>query len=1065
MSERPNHKSSRRAGTLMRASVAIAVGGICALTSRPAHAIGNGQFDRNDQYPWVVQINGGLGSGTLITPILVLTANHLITGKQQGAAACAPLVHVEEANAILQPPFSATVYKYNGMNTPQVTRILTSSQSAYVRTAQAIDMCGDGPLVDMAVVLLDNITPPASAGYADPNHLPLVSGAPQCGSAFDDGLAIGFGCSGELDSDSCFAGPFRNYNTPKTWFQDPIENGVTWGCKWSVVEALASYDGNLPGDSGGPIINADTGALCGVASRYGYPASSGFPLFTPEVMSNYSSVMDIDNETFLLSQVHVLDTGGRWLGECLPSEVAKLADPRLAYNDADGDRIPDGCDPCPLVADSAYVVNGTFSNQFVGPDSDGDGVIDACDNCPRKANPVQISPSCTVIGPGSPCAIAQGDLDKDGVGDACDQCNNVSVARSDFVCCTYDSDCLPHGAGENVCVPFLTSAFPSAPSCASGKRCAKSLDPDGDGIGYLCDNCPTVSNVIQVDDDCDGVGNACDNCPGRYDSTIGSFENCAAFSPFDTNPFCDFNSLGRVAANVYCDAHYGGGICVPLKGKTWPAGQSGRCSQFPDNEHDMGDGVGDVCDNCPRDINRNQSDSDGDGVGDVCDNCAGPLNPMGLGTTPIPPQDLNEICLYGAPADGGPPPPSCEGDGVCVNVWAQGLPLDAGRCSKNKDTDNDGVGDQCDSCKNTWNPPIGMQLNCNQTIEAIGPNAIAFPLIGDSCDANPCAYADSFHYAGAWIGGNDVFVRTAVDPVFLPQNNVTSVPPSESVPVDNFKNQAFPYASLPAGTTMKADVSGRHCACPLDDIAMCASTCPPNPTLIANGGFPWVPSALHRTNADFSVPGNCGGAKGGICGDSIGPVPVEDPRTAYPEKWPSPDPGFATLFSDPVDMDWDVTLAGAVFDPVSGTTLFHGVFATHINHMPTLDSPTSAALAFRAWSDHLVSGPFGAPANPFTNGNQPGGGNGQGGSGPGCQPPFCTIGPHVADCLPWCPSVCITCGIEEDIPNIFSDPDPGELIAVGEGGGAVIPIDYFTWQSITNPFTPGPLSTTEKMEG
>ena len=32
-----------------------------------------------------------------------------------------------------------------------------------------------------------------------------------------------------------------------------------------------------------------------------------------------------------------------------------------------------------------------------------------------------------------------------------------------------------------------------------------------------------------------------------------------------------------------------------------------------------GDGVGDVCDNCPAEFNPTQDDSDGDGMGDVCD--------------------------------------------------------------------------------------------------------------------------------------------------------------------------------------------------------------------------------------------------------------------------------------------------------------------------------------------------------------------------------------------------------------------------------------------------------------
>jgi hypothetical protein len=41
-------------------------------------------------------------------------------------------------------------------------------------------------------------------------------------------------------------------------------------------------------------------------------------------------------------------------------------------------------------------------------------------------------------------------------------------------------------------------------------------DPDGDGIGPICDNCDNVYNPDQLDDDEDGVGDACDNCAHDY---------------------------------------------------------------------------------------------------------------------------------------------------------------------------------------------------------------------------------------------------------------------------------------------------------------------------------------------------------------------------------------------------------------------------------------------------------------------------------------------------------------------------------------------------------------------
>ena len=50
-------------------------------------------------------------------------------------------------------------------------------------------------------------------------------------------------------------------------------------------------------------------------------------------------------------------------------------------------------------------------------------------------------------------------------------------------------------------------------------------DPDGDGIGYGCDNCPLVANPGQEDADGDGIGDACDPCTCARQGDIASRPN------------------------------------------------------------------------------------------------------------------------------------------------------------------------------------------------------------------------------------------------------------------------------------------------------------------------------------------------------------------------------------------------------------------------------------------------------------------------------------------------------------------------------------------------------------
>ncbi|PKK82738.1 MAG: hypothetical protein CVT49_12100 [candidate division Zixibacteria bacterium HGW-Zixibacteria-1] len=59
-------------------------------------------------------------------------------------------------------------------------------------------------------------------------------------------------------------------------------------------------------------------------------------------------------------------------------------------------------------------------------------------------------------------------------------------------------------------------------------------DPDGDGIGFACDNCPDNTNSSQSDVDEDGFGDVCDNCANVYNPDQADLDNDG------TGDACDF---------------------------------------------------------------------------------------------------------------------------------------------------------------------------------------------------------------------------------------------------------------------------------------------------------------------------------------------------------------------------------------------------------------------------------------------------------------------------------------------------------------------------------------------
>ena len=249
------------------------------------------------------------------------------------------------------------------------------------------------------------------------------------------------------------------------------------------------------------------------------------------------------------------------------------------------------------------------------------------------------------------------DTDADGIPDGLDNCPSIA-----------------NGPLKGTCVKARTACSTNS-DCSSfqGDFCSKNQeDSDKDGIGDVCDNCPSSFNPDQTDSDNDVVGDACDNCPSVSNPRVASWTDINGNTHTDlSQPDFDLDGMGDAC----------------------------------DNDRDN-DGIPDAVDNCPDVFNPTQQDSNSDGKGDACD----PNNPAEE-------EAKTQVTIPDTDGDG-----KLDTEDNCPSVAN----------ADQLDTDGDGTGDACDRCPNDGKNDIDGDGVCGWTL-AGQPQADSLGVTVDNC--------------------------------------------------------------------------------------------------------------------------------------------------------------------------------------------------------------------------------------------------------------------------------------------------------------------------------------------
>lgn len=509
---------------------------------RASQEIRRGTPDTTDLFPFVgrMYLKGSANSfcsAVLITPAVVLTANHCIMGRAEDAApsdfrtANFDFIFTPSGARAGAPPSRVGSHTFL-LPGRAPNPAIVSYPEPYKRNRSY-----SGP--DIALVKLDSRV----MGVA-PIHPAGLLGEPVCLDDYGDLTCdqIGYGA---IDGGGGMTS--RNFASVGGWYRRCADGAVfTPACaareeNHSVLETAFgpfNYKGVVGGDSGGALLcqSATGKTLCGINSAE-LPA-------LPSWSASVTAALDSGPNNAFLKQA--LDKNGNGLGECAGGTRPPF--------DTDGDLVPDECDNCREIPNEDQL------------DTDGDGIGDACDPCPWGEN---------------------FDSDGDGVGDGCDNCKSAMFGstKNGFAACRTDADCTLTNVDGSVtaakCLGFGgygkcedTSGLPSN-SCRidgdclgpSGRcsgvglfgRCSRQLDdPDRDGIGGACDLCPRSivnanSNAKAEDEERKSLstpsvlppmGDGCEPVP-QYVSAPAIMYNGVVYDPTKVTKFTSSSTIGN----------------------------------------------------------------------------------------------------------------------------------------------------------------------------------------------------------------------------------------------------------------------------------------------------------------------------------------------------------------------------------------------------------------------------------------------------------------------------------------------------------------------------------------